>query len=140
MTWLRQAAFRPAGFTRMTGDNTMAVAAVRPCVFEQKDTVDKFPAPLLYIGWEDHKMFCAPFCVPVPSVMKFDDMVMGMLPGMFGAHPDFARIDWGAVEWFRSGQPWKPEGGKTMAENGLGHKDVIRFRTPGLTGLNGSGF
>jgi len=27
-----------------------------------------------------------------------------------------------------------------MAENGMGHKSVIRFRTPGLTGLAGSCF
>ena len=40
----------------------MAVKSIAPYEFEQKDTVDKFPAPLLYIGWEDHKMFCAPFC------------------------------------------------------------------------------
>ena len=29
---------------------------------------------------------------------------------------------------------------KTLAEHGLGHKSVIRFRTPGLTGLSGSCF
>ena len=44
------------------------------------------------------------------------------------------------AEWFKSGQPWKPENDKSMADNGLGHKDVIRFRTPGLTGLGGSCF
>jgi len=42
------------------------------------------------------------------------------------------------VQWFKSGQPWQPDFGKTLAENGLGHKDAIRFRTPGLTGIRGS--
>ena len=118
----------------------MAVAALTTYEFPAKDTADKFPAPLLYIGWEDHKMFCAPFCVPVPPDMKFGDLVKNMLPGMYGAHPDFAKIDWTTTEWFKSGQPWKPENDKSMADNGLGHKDVIRFRTPGLTGLGGSCF
>jgi len=116
----------------------MAVASVGKYHMAQKDTADKFPAPLLYIGWEDHMMFCAPFCVPLPPVMKFGDMVKGALPGMYGAHPDFAKIDWSKAEWSKSGQPWKPDFEKSLAENGLGHKDVIRFRTPGLTGIKGS--
>lgn len=29
---------------------------------------------------------------------------------------------------------------KSLADNGLRHKDVIRFRTPGLTGLSGTAF
>ena len=32
----------------------------------------------------------------------------------------------------------QPDPAKSLAENGLTHKDVIRFRTPGLHGLNGS--
>jgi phenol hydroxylase P4 protein len=52
--------------------------------------------------------------------------------------PDFKRIDWAQAEWFKSGQPFKPDFDKSLAENGLGHKDVIRFRTPGLAGIKGS--
>lgn len=118
----------------------MAVAAVREYDLPQKDTPDKFPAPLLFLGWEDHKMFCAPFAVPFPPDLKFGDMCRGAFAGIFGAHPDFARIDWDKAEWFKSGRPWTPDHGKSLAENGLAHKDVIRFRTPGLTGLNGSSF
>ncbi len=116
----------------------MPVASVGKYEFAPKDTADKFPAPLLYIGWEDHLMLCAPFCVPLPPVMKFGDMVKGVLPGMYQAHPDFAKIDWAKVQWFRSGQPFQPDFDKSLAENGLGHKDAIRFRTPGLTGIDGS--
>ena len=116
----------------------MAVKSIAPYEFEQKDTVDKFPAPLLYIGWEDHKMFCAPFAAPLPPTLKFADMCRGAFQGIFGAHPDFAKIDWTQTEWLKSGKPWKPDAEKSLAENGLGHKDVIRFRTPGLNGLQGS--
>jgi phenol hydroxylase P4 protein len=42
------------------------------------------------------------------------------------------------VQWFKSGQPWTPDPAKSLEGNGLGHKDVIRFRTPGLTGIQGS--
>ena len=93
---------------------------------------------LLYVGWEDHLLFCAPFAFPFPPAMRFGDVVEQALPGAFGYHPDFARIDWQAVQWFKSGQPFTPDFDKSLAGNGLGHKDVIRFRTPGLTGIKGS--
>ncbi|HUN90963.1 MAG TPA: phenol hydroxylase subunit P4 [Burkholderiaceae bacterium] len=116
----------------------MSVAAVGKYEFAPVDSVDKFPAPLLYIGWEDHLMICAPVCLPLPPVLKFGDMLKGPLQGVYGAHPDFAKIDWAKAEWFRSGKPWKPDYEKSLADNGLGHKDVIRFRTPGLAGIGGS--
>ncbi len=118
----------------------MTVAAIGKYDFPPKDSVDKFPAPLLFVGWEDHKMFCAPFAVPFPPTMKFGDLCNGAFPGIFGAHPDFAKVDWSKAEWFKSGKSFKPDMNKSLAENGLGHKDVIRFRTPGLTGLSGSCF
>lgn len=72
----------------------MTTKSVGNYPFMQQDTADKFPAPLLYIGWEDHLMFCAPFCAPMPPTLKFGDMLTGALPGIFGAHPEFAKIDW----------------------------------------------
>ncbi|UZG42990.1 phenol hydroxylase subunit P4 [Caldimonas thermodepolymerans] len=116
----------------------MSVTAIGTYDFPARDVRENFPAPLLYIGWEDHMMFCAPFCLPLPAEMPFGAMVENVLPGAFGDHPDFERIDWSQVLWFKSGQPWQPDFGKTLAENGLGHKDAIRFRTPGLTGIRGS--
>ncbi|MCK6387330.1 MAG: phenol hydroxylase subunit P4 [Zoogloea sp.] len=117
----------------------MAVAAVKEYQFAPADTMDKFHgAQLLYIGWEDHLMFCAPFAFPFPPTMRFGDIIAGVLPGVFGYHPDFAQIDWSKVEWLKSGQPWTPDVEKSLADNGLKHKDVIRFRTPGLTGIKGS--
>ena len=118
----------------------MAVKSLGPYTFAAKDTVDKFPAPLLYIGWDDHKLFCSPVCVPMPPSTTFRELVQGTLPGIYSAHPDFAKIDWGSAEWFLSGQAFQPDMDKTMAENGIGHKSAIRFRTPGLTGLQGSSF
>ncbi|MDP2095717.1 MAG: phenol hydroxylase subunit P4, partial [Hydrogenophaga sp.] len=42
----------------------MSVTAIGTYDFPMKDVRENFPAPLLYIGWEDHLMFCAPFCLP----------------------------------------------------------------------------
>ena len=116
----------------------MSVVAIAPYEFTPRDVRENFPAPLLYIGWEDHLMFCAPFAFPFPPTMPFRAVVEQVLPGAFGYHPDFAKIDWNAVEWLKSGKPWAPEMDKSLADNGLKHKDAIRFRTPGLAGIGGS--
>ncbi len=117
----------------------MAVAAIKEYPGFHSDSEDKFHgARLLYIGWEDHLMFCAPFAFPLPPDMPFGALIEAVLPGAFGAHPDFARIDWATVEWRKSGVTFTPDPAKSLADNGIGHKDVIRFRTPGLTGIKGS--
>jgi len=117
----------------------MAVAAVKEYEFPPADSMDRFHGnQLLYIGWEDHLMFCSPLAFSLPPAMRFGDIIAGVLPDAFGYHPDFAKIDWSRVEWFKSGKPFTPDPNKTLAENGLCHKDVIRFRTPGLTGIKGS--
>jgi len=116
----------------------MSVVALKPYSFKPKDGRENFPAPLLYIGWEDHLMFCAPFCLPLPPDTPFGALSTAILPGIYGYHPDFAKIDWAKVEWFKSGKAWQPDPAKTLAENGLKHKDAIRFRTPGLIGIKGS--
>ena len=48
----------------------MSVVALAPYDFPARDVRENFPAPLLYIGWEDHLMFCAPVCLPLPSDMR----------------------------------------------------------------------
>ncbi len=116
----------------------MSVVALKPYSFPAKDTRDKFPAPLLYIGWDDHLMICAPVCLPLPPGMPFGALATAVLPGIYGYHPDFAKIDWEKVQWLKSGQPWTPDPAMSLADNGLKHKDMIRFRTPGLTGIKGS--
>lgn len=117
----------------------MPVIAIKPYIGEAKDGVEKFHGnQLLYIGWEDHLMFCAPFAFPFPPSMRFGDIVAKVLPDAYGAHPDFAMIDWIGAQWFKSGRPWSPDFELTLAQNGLKHKDVIRFRTPGLTGIAGT--
>lgn len=116
----------------------MAVIALKPYDFPPNDALEKFPAPLLYVAWEDHLMFPAPFCLPLPPDMPFGALASQVLPGIYGYHPDFARIDWSGVRWSRSGKPWAPDPSKSLAGNGLGHKDLISVRTPGLEGIAGS--
>ena len=122
----------------------MTVAAIKEYNFPPADSLDKFHgAHLIYVGWDQHLLFCAPYCFPLPPTMPFGAMVEQVLPPAFGYHPEFKQIDWSQVQWLRSngtaaGEPFTPDFAKSLADNGLGHKDAIRFRTPGLNGIQGS--
>jgi phenol hydroxylase P4 protein len=84
-------------------------------------------------------LFGAPASLCLAARTPFAALCTQVLPGIFGLHPDFAQIDWDRVLWTKSGQAWQPDPGKTLAENGLTHKDLIAFRAPGLKGLGGTG-
>jgi phenol/toluene 2-monooxygenase (NADH) P4/A4 len=118
----------------------MPVNALKDYPLRVADSVDKFHgAQMLFVGWDKHLMFCAPLAWALPPSFRFGDLIDNIFPGAFGTHPDFAKIDWAQVTWLKSGQPWTPDVNKSLEENGLKHKDSLRFQTPGLNGIKGSG-
>ena len=103
------------------------------------DTEDRFHGNrLIYISWDNHLMYCAPFCVPLPPNLPFGALVRDVLPQLYGEHPEFEQIDWQRVEWTSSGKRFRPDFGKSLERHGLGHKSLIRFRTPALEGIRRS--
>lgn len=119
----------------------MATKALRDYDFPSRDAVEGFHGnQMVFVGWDKHLMFCAPFGWPLPPSMPFGALLEAVLPPAFGAHPQFAQVDWAKAEWTKGGKPFKPDPAKSLADNGIGHKDVLRFRTPGLDGLYGAGF
>lgn len=118
----------------------MAVVALKDFIGVPKDTEDRFHGNrIVYFGWDRHLMFYAPVCLSLSPALPFRDVVGTVLPGCWGAHPDFARIDWDRVEWLRDGEPFAPDLDRSLGENGIGHKSVVRLITPGLDGLAGAG-
>jgi phenol hydroxylase P4 protein len=119
----------------------MALTSIRPYHAIKKDVVANYHgAQLLFVGWDSHLMFYSPLTIAVPPGMRFGDLIEANLRPAFGVHPDFENIDWTTVQWSRGGMPWRPDYDKSLADNGVAHKEVIRFRTPGLVGLFGCGF
>lgn len=116
----------------------MSVAAITSYDFASHDTAARYAQPLLYIGWDEHMMFAAPIVSMVAMDTRFEDLVHKLLPRLYGEHPDFGLIQWDRVQWFRADTMFTPAMDKTLAEQGFGHKSVLRFRTPGLEGLRGS--
>jgi phenol hydroxylase P4 protein len=95
---------------------------------------------LLTLLWDDHLMFAAPIVVPVPLSMPWSAVAGEVLPQLYAQHPDWAKVDMGEVEWTLDGEPFEPDAARSLAEQGVHHKSVIRFRTPGLVGLAGAHF
>ena len=117
----------------------MATISLGKYDFPMRDAAENFGGLLVtYWNWIDHLMFCAPVAFPFPPDMRFGDVVEQVFPGIYGVHPDFEKIDWAATDWVLDGQNFTPDFEKSLAENGLGHKSVVKFTTPGLTGIKGT--
>ena len=108
--------------------------------FPAKDVEANFHGNrLVYVGWDHHMMFCAPVAFPLPPDMPFKALIADVLPGAFGMHPEFGEIDWSAVQWHVNGEAFTPDVDASLADQGIGHKSIVRFATPGLNGIKGSG-
>lgn len=117
----------------------MSVVAIGEYEFEAKDKLENFHGnQVVYINWEKHLMFCAPLAFPLSPDMPFGDLVNGLLPQFYGPHQDWEKVDWVKATWLLDGAPFEPDLGKSLADNGVGHKSVLRFTTPGLDGIKGS--
>ena len=104
---------------------------------QPSDTLDKFHGnQLVYVHWEEHLLFCSALAFPFPPAMPFGALLSDVLPQFYGMHPDFAKIDWATVRWQIDGKDAAPDPQKSLADNGIGHKSLIRFWTPGLSGVN----
>ena len=71
--------------------------------------------------------------------MPFGALIKEVIPGQYSPHPDYKEINWDTVQWLLDGEPFVPEMEKSLQESGVKHKSLIRFITPELTGIKGSG-
>ncbi len=107
---------------------------------ERLDSVDRFHGnQIVYIGWDYHLMFCAPFAFPLPPDMPFGGVIAEVIPGAYSQHPEFEQIDWDEAEWTLNGEPFEPKNDVSLIDQGIDHKSIIRFVTPGLDGIHGTG-
>jgi len=119
----------------------MAVKAITPDY--KGEVLDKFENfhgnQVVYVGWDRHLMFCAPFAYPVPPEMDFETLRTQVMPETFSLHPEFAEINWDEVTWLLDGEAFTPQANVSLKDQGVSHKSVLRFQTPGLNGYKGAG-
>ncbi|ACO79237.1 Multi-component phenol hydoxylase, gamma subunit; LapO [Azotobacter vinelandii CA] len=114
----------------------MPVTARKTYLGVPRDRVENFHGKqLVYVSWDHHLLFAAPFLLCLSPQTPFGDLVQKALLPLLQADPDAAAIDWRQVEWLKDNRPWTPDFGRSLADNGIGHKDQLRLRTPGLDSL-----
>lgn len=117
----------------------MAIIAKDGYVDIVRDKVENFHGnQVVYVSWDDHLLFCAAQAFPLPPEMPFQALVSEVMPPVFSWHEEFERVDWSKVKWNLDGEDFVPDMEKSLAENGVVHKSLIRFKTPGLNGINGT--
>jgi phenol hydroxylase P4 protein len=118
----------------------MAINTLGTYVDIVADAVENFHGnQLVYIDWDRHRMFSAAAAFPLPPEMPFGALLQEVIPGIWSGHPDYENLQWDSVEWILDDQPFVPNPDASLAENGIGHKSLLRFITPGLDGVDGSG-
>jgi len=118
----------------------MPTAAIADYNFPSSDRVENFHGnQLVYVHWLEHLSFCAATAYPLPPEMPFGALVGEVIPGTYGPHPDFEKIEWDRVEWQLDHEPFTPDMEASLGAQGVGHKSLLTFRTPGLNGYKGSG-
>ena len=105
-----------------------------------RDPVENFHGNMLVnVCWDHHIMISSPMCFPLPPDMPFGALVKEVMPAAYAPHPEWEKIDWNTVEWELDGEPFTPDFEKSLKDNGIGHKSIIRFRMPELKGVAGAG-
>ncbi len=119
----------------------MAVAAITDdYTGERLDRVENFHGnQIVYLGWDYHLMFCAPFAFPLPPDMPFGALIEEVIPGAYSQHPEFESIKWEEAVWHLNGEPFEPNLDASLIDQGIDHKSILRFATPGLDGIKGTG-
>lgn len=105
-----------------------------------KDAIENFHGNMVvYVDWDYHRFLCSALAFPFPPSMPFGALVQEVLPAMYGAHPDFDLIEWDKVNWSLDGNDdFVPDPEKSLEEQGIGHKSLLQFATPGLDGIGGT--
>ncbi len=118
----------------------MAVRAITPEYrFAARDAQSNYGDNiLLYIGWDHHTLFCSAKAFLISPDATFQQLLDELMPAGFSQHPEFAQIDWSKTQFNLDRQQIQPQAQQRLSELGFGHKSLLRFMTPGLTGYNGS--
>lgn len=108
----------------------MPVVARKEYLGVARDTVDKFNGmQLVYVCWDHHLLFSAPFLLFVSPQMTFKDLRDQILMTLVQADPSSDDIDWDKVVWVKSNKTWQPNLDASLKENAIMHKEQIRFST-----------
>ncbi|MNN12089.1 hypothetical protein D3C81_1250700 [compost metagenome] len=114
----------------------MAVVSRKEYIGVSRDALENYKGKqLLFISWDHHLLICAPIMFRADPQTTLGELIDQQLQPLLQADPDAAAIDWNTVQWLKGNQPWVPDYAASLEANGIGHKEQLRMRTPGLNSL-----
>ena len=93
---------------------------------------------LLYVGWDQHTLFCAAHAFVVSPQQTFQALIDQQIQAGFHQHPDYEQIDWSKVQYQLNGQSFTPDLDQPLESQNIGHKSLLRLVTPNLDGFKHS--
>lgn len=85
---------------------------------------------LIYILWDGDLLYGAPGTLQVAPDTPFGEFRDDALSAAYAGHPHWPGVDWETVTWNLDGRAITPQPSQTLAALGVGHKSMLRFRTP----------
>ena len=118
----------------------MATISIGEYKFPPADRVENYGGDInIYCCWEHHLLIPCPAAYRLPPDIRLIDFLEQMFRPDHNHHPDYAKIDYAALEWTLDGKPWAPRLEASLRENGVTHMSYLSFHAPGLDGINGDG-
>lgn len=119
----------------------MAVKAISGYTAIPNDLVENFNGmQLLYVNWQNHMMFCAPFALLVSPDATLPDVFASHIQPAIVPHPDSVQVKYDDIQWMLNGEPFEPNSIDTLVSQGIDHKSMLNMTTPGLNGLYNASF
>jgi phenol hydroxylase P4 protein len=119
----------------------MAVKAISEYTAIPNDLVENFNGmQLLYIQWQNHLMFCAPFALLVSPDATLPDVFASHIQPAIVPHPEGIKVKYDDIQWMLNGEPFKPNSIDSLLSQGMDHKSMLIMTTPGLNGLYNAKF
>ncbi len=113
----------------------MSIRSMKEYVGVPRDLVENYAGKqLMFTSWDHHLLFASPFVHCVDPKMSFKDFVAEVLLPLLVSDPDTGEIDWkgDGISWLKSNKPWQPDWSASIADNGIRHKEQLRFKTSNL--------
>jgi phenol hydroxylase P4 protein len=105
----------------------MSVKALAPYKFPPADRAELYGDDMLvHVNWDGNLLFCAAACFRAPKAMKWSDFKAQMIDPWAQGDPDYVAEQ--AKDWRIGDTPFEPDPDKTLAELGVRHKALIKFR------------
>jgi phenol hydroxylase P4 protein len=114
----------------------MAVVSRKEYIGVPRDALENYKGKqLLFISWDHHMLVAAPIMFRADPQLILRELLDTQLMPLLQSDPDAAAISWDKVEWLKGTESWVPDYDRSLADNGIRHKQQLRMRTPGLNTL-----